>query len=359
MFIVTHLHNPLTSFRCAMNGYTHMQGALSTGIGHSGRAGEDSEEDYENVENVRRPTSRGSILVENFAIGAFGVNEQQTVSDHEHVNTERRQISADVSRSYLRAKGASHYDPQGEGTVGKNYVNVELTPMNTAKASIVDSGASCSTKTENPLIVDTKHSEAGQAGGLYANFSSKSTQEICKLPPPRESVNLSTFRSNSSAPSDSDQVHAGQVSKEEKTSGFVGESGLQPCETLTKDVSPASSSCPKEIVQATKLPVVVNRHHALVLACLLVVFALNSICSGILAGIAFNKAISTNVDYPLQWQALSSKYLPVPRQRGKKMKFGKWVSSVSQRHHDGAQYLAIWCLGVRSGDFKILRRERV
>ena len=131
-----------------MNGYTHTQGALSTGLGHSGRAGEDSEEDYENVENVRKPTSRGSILVEHFATGAFGLNERRTVSDHEYVNTERRKISADVSRSYLRAKGASHYDPQGEGAVGKNYVNVELTPMNTATASIVDSGALCSAKTE-------------------------------------------------------------------------------------------------------------------------------------------------------------------------------------------------------------------
>ena len=252
-----------------------------------------SAEDYDR-ENV--PTSHASVFAKEPEASCAAQSEQQTVSDQEYVNTERTTIFA-VSRSYLGAKGASRNDPQSERTVGKNYVTVELTPINTAKASIVESGAPCSSKPESPLPA---HSQAGQADSLYSNFPSSSTEENCKMHP-LEYANLPASQSNNSK----DQVTTAQVDQGQNTRGVVTSEYLEPCEQLTVDLSPADSSCPQETGQAEKAPVILDRDQARLLAFLLVVFVLVSICSGILAGIAVNKAISANVDYPLQWQALS------------------------------------------------------
>ena len=304
----------------------HLQRIHPTlGLRHSWNEGDDSAEDYENV-----PTSHASVFAKESEAPCVAQSEQQALSDHEYVNTERRKTSA-VSRSYLRANDSPRYDPQGEGTVGKNYVNVaiELTPMNTAKASIVESGASRSAKPEHPLSADTLNWQAGQTDGLYANFPSTSAEEYCKMHRLKECVNLPASQSNNSSPIDKDQVTAAQVDQTQNTSSVLNEF-LQPCENLTKDLSPADSNCPQQTGKARKSPVVLDRHHAWRLACLLIVFVLISICSGILAGIAFNKAISTNVDYPLQWQALSLNDQHASQQQGEKMCLFKGLPGVSQ-----------------------------
>ena len=299
-----------------MDDYVDMQGIqLSWSLGQSEKNGDNSAGDHsssENAQDIR--TSHPNVLVKESGESCVAQNEQQTVSDHEYVNIEKRNVSTDVSISYLPAIGASRNDLRGERTVpGKNYVDVELTPMN-AKASIVESGASCSAKAENPLIVVTQHSEAGQAGGLYANFPPTSAEEYCETHRSRENGYPpgTASKSNSSAPSDSDQTPTAQVSEAQNASHVVNEN---------LELSPADSSCPKASIRDTKSSIVLDRDYARLLACLLVVFALISICSGILAGIAFHKAISTDVDYPLQWQAFSLNDQHASKQQGEKNVF--------------------------------------
>ena len=77
-------------------------------------------------------------------------------------------------------------------------------------------------------------------------------------------------------------------------------------------------------------------------------FVLVSICSGILAGIAFNKAIFTSADYPSQWQELSLSEL-----QGEKIVLYKGVLVSSNRND--AQYLSM-----RAGEGRAdLHRGRV